>query len=239
MRKALKEMKADKCDPFSVYLIVPDVTSYVRLASTGGVYNLGVSILSSLSMRAKAAALLRGGFSFATSDFESLFKIFLDSELESHNRVAPGASTLRCVLLHEILTDTMLALRAPKLLETFYSHISNRHGLKPGFVTRNFASFVALLGELGLDREEVCIMTPFNAAGYQMAPSRQACETALSKVHQSRILAMSTLAAGYLTPMEAVDYLKHQDRLDGFVVGASSEQHLRETLGVFTKELSR
>ena len=73
-------------------------------------------------------------------------------------------------------------------------------------------------------------MSPFNKVGYQMNSSREVCESTLRKNPGIKLIAMSTLAAGYLKPKEAYDYLFNElDNISGVVVGVSSKEHAEET----------
>jgi hypothetical protein len=102
-------------------------------------------------------------------------------------------------------------------------------GIKPGFETRNFAYLVSKFREWSVDFGEIIIATPFNKVGFQMNPSRTECEKALADLPEPNTIAMSILAAGYLKPPEAIDYIQSLSNLKGVVVGVSKEQHARET----------
>jgi hypothetical protein len=110
-------------------------------------------------------------------------------------------------------------------------------GIKPGFETRNFAYLVNKFRDWDIDFKNVVIATPFNAVGFQMNPSKEECEKALVDVGASSVIAMSILAAGYLKPSEAIDYIKNLPHLKGVVIGVSKENHACETFRFLTKEL--
>jgi arginine repressor len=87
--------------------------------------------------------------------------------------------------------------------------------------------------------KDTVIMTPFNKAGFQMNPSRETCETALSSLNQEvNVIAMSTLAGGYLALDEAIDYLQSLPKLSGTIVGVSSTHHAQTTFRTFSKLLN-
>ena len=74
------------------------------------------------------------------------------------------------------------------------------------------------------------IMSPFNKVGYQMNSSKEICESTIRNNPEVKFIAMSTLAAGYLKPREAYDYLFNEvDNIAGVVVGVSSKEHAEET----------
>jgi hypothetical protein len=52
------------------------------------------------------------------------------------------------------------------------------------------------------------LATPFNKVGFLMNPSRTECEKASADLSEPTVIAMSILAAGYLKPKEAINYLQ-------------------------------
>ncbi len=73
------------------------------------------------------------------------------------------------------------------------------------------------------------IAAPFNAEGFQMCPSRAACEAALEELPDTDVIAFSILAAGHLGYTEAIDYVATLPRLRGVAVGVSKPEHARST----------
>jgi hypothetical protein len=110
-----------------------------------------------------------------------------------------------------------------------YIEFMPKLGIRPGFETRNFAYLVEKFKEWNIDFSQITIASPFNKIGFQMNPSRIKCEEALSGVTGSKVIAMSILAAGYLRPYEAMDYVLALPNLNGVVLGVSKEHHARET----------
>jgi hypothetical protein len=133
------------------------------------------------------------------------------------------------VLLHEVITDLGLSLQAKELFDSYMQHVRAKYHVPPGFVTRNFVRFVNLFRESGLSLKDIVIMTPFNKIGFQMNPSRQSCEASLLGLTEGTVVAMSTMAGGYLNLDEAVEYLRTLQNISGIVVGVSSEEHAQQT----------
>jgi hypothetical protein len=136
---------------------------------------------------------------------------------------------LKCVLLHEVITDLSISFGASDLLMAFANQIMDEYHVRPGFVTRNFSRFVAFASRSNLPLDRIVIVTPFNGAGFQMNPSREACEQTLSRLSAGHVIAMSILAAGFLKLNDAVRYLNKHPRINSFVVGASTNEHAKET----------
>ncbi len=68
---------------------------------------------------------------------------------------------------------------------------------------------------------------------FKMNPSREECERCLGE-YDVDVLAMSTLAAGYLKPKEAYEYLFSLPNIKSVVVGVSTREHAEETFGGYT-----
>ena len=91
--------------------------------------------------------------------------------------------------------------------------------------------------EWGIDLDHTVIATPFNKAGFQMNPSREECENILSSLSSPVVIAISVLAAGYLKPVEAVNYIESLPNIKGVAVGVSKEYHARETFKLLKENL--
>jgi triosephosphate isomerase len=76
---------------------------------------------------------------------------------------------------------------------------------------------------------DILIMTPFNSIGFQMNPSRESCETCLSRMSDANVIAMSILAGGYISLNDAVTYVRHCSGISGVAVGVSSLDHAENT----------
>jgi aryl-alcohol dehydrogenase-like predicted oxidoreductase len=74
-------------------------------------------------------------------------------------------------------------------------------------------------------------MSPFNKIGFQMNPSREACELVARKTRNLDLIAMSILSSGMLGLDEALAYIKSFPEIRSVVVGASSEEHAKATFG--------
>ncbi len=144
---------------------------------------------------------------------------------------------LASVLLNEIIGDMGLALDLDWLFKSFITYLSER-GIMPGFNTRNFPYLVRKFNEWGIDLDEILIATPFNKVGFQMNPSKKACEKTLMTISKPTVLAISVLAAGYFKPIEALDYLNLLNNLRGLIIGVSTEEQAQETFKLFKKRLS-
>jgi uncharacterized protein (DUF486 family) len=119
-----------------------------------------------------------------------------------------------------------------------YSDFALKHDLVPGFNTCNFAFLTSRLKDWGIEPSSVVVAAPFNKIGFQMNPSRAACEEALKTVNCPVLLAISVLAAGYLKPAEAIEYLATLQNLKGVAVGVSKESQAEEIFKLLKQKLA-
>ena len=228
----------EKVEP-SLYAIVPYAYEYVRLAAqVGGVSGLAKRVAKQVVTSANLKAAAFGLYGIINNfDFSSFLKAYI---LYEHSRIKSAAGKnahIKSILLHEIITEMALALNMDWLFRSYVKFMSGL-GIQPGFETRNFAYLVSKLREWQIDFGKVTIATPFNKVGFQMNPSKEKCEESLQIAADSEIIAMSVLAAGYLKPPDAIDYLRCLPNISGVVIGVSKEHHAQETFKLLRKTLT-
>ena len=233
----LQEVCKKEIKNLSLHAIVPYAYEYVRLATqAGGITGLAKKIGKQVIATMNVKAIVTGLKGVVRTDPVSLMKAYMLYEISRIRSVTRGKANLDSVMLHEIITEVALALNLDWL---FRSYIDFMWKLKiqPGFETRNFAYLVRKFKEWDIDFRKIAIVTAFNRVGFQMNPSKIECEKALGTIPESKVTAMSILAAGYLKPPEAIDYIRTLPNLKGVVIGVSKEQHARETFGLFKERL--
>jgi hypothetical protein len=233
----LKSMKADEGPErsFGLYPIMPYAEGYVRVVNEKGMLGLVMEIMSRLPLPTKTKFLIQGGISAVTFDPVKMLRAYVDMELASYLQVKPDNAKIQAVVLHEVFTDLAVSFELKDLLTSFTEHVHDKYGVKPGFVTRNFAKFVDFLQDAGISWKDLTVMTPFNKIGFQMNPSREACEAKLPKLSNGEVIAMSILAAGYLQLNEAIEYVNSLPNLTGVTVGVSSQEHAEETFTILSR----
>ena len=70
-----------------------------------------------------------------------------------------------------------------------------------------------------------------------MIPSKEKCELALAVMPKPNVVAISIMAAGYLNPIEAIDYIAHLPNIKGVAVGVSKGKHANETFQLLREKL--
>jgi hypothetical protein len=219
----------------NLYALVPYAYEYVRLATHAGG-------LPGLAKRFAQQVLLSGNLKTAgvglkgvlTSNPIDIMKAYLSYEIIRIKSSAKNRGVLRSVLLHEVITDMALALNLENLVKSYIKFMIE-HGIEPGFETRNFSYFVKKFKEWDINFEGLIIASPFNKIGFYMNPSKAECEKALANVSGSTVIMMSILAAGYLKPAEAIDYVLGLPNAKGIVVGVSTEQQARDTFRLLAR----
>ncbi|MEM1582421.1 MAG: hypothetical protein QXK89_07940 [Candidatus Bathyarchaeia archaeon] len=212
-----------------LYAIIPYAYEYVKMASAaGGVPGLAKRMVREIVFSGNVRAMVSGLNGVSRSDLKSLIKTYLLYEVSRVKRSAGGEARLESVMLHQLLTDLCLGLGLDWVFK-FYIESLLKSGITPGFNTGNFAFLVKKFREWGISLEDVVIAAPFNKVGFQMVPSSEECEKALASLPKPNVLAISILAAGYLKPEEAVDYIAGLPNIKGVAVGVSKEKHATQT----------
>lgn len=213
----------------NLYAIVPYAYEYVRIAThAGGLPGLAKRFAIQVLRSGNLKTAFIGLKGVLTSNPIDIMKAYLDYEIMRIKASAKNRGILRSVLLHEVITDMAIALNLETLVKSYIKFMID-HDIEPGFETRNFSYFVNKFKEWDIDFKGLIIAAPFNKIGFYMNPSKAECEKALADVSGSTVIMMSILAAGYLKPSEAIDYIHGLPNANAIVVGVSNEQQARET----------
>jgi len=222
-----------------LYAIVPYAYEYVKLATqVGGILGLAKKLSKDILLSRNVSAITMGLKGIARTDPISLMKAYLLYEINRIRYSAGKQANLRSLVLHEMITDMALALNLDWFFKSYVDYILNL-GLTPGFNTCNFPWLVNKFKEWNLDLHNIVAVAPFNQAGFLMNPSKMDCEKALESTPEPILIAISILAAGYLKPSEAIDYIANLPNINGVAVGVSKESHARETFKLLKEKLNR
>jgi hypothetical protein len=222
-----------------LYALVPYAYEYVRAATQlGGISGLAKKIGKQVLVSGNLGAIAMGLKGIIKADLAELMKMYLSYELSRIKSSAGRNAGLDCVLLHEIITDMGLGLNLDWLFKIYVDFMLKLE-IKPGFETRNFVYLTKKFREWIMDFEDIVIAAPFNKVGFQMNPSKTECEKALASLPGPNLIAMSILAAGYLKPPEAVNYIQSLPNLGGTVVGVSKEVHACETFNLLRERFEK
>ena len=224
----LQRLKQDHYQhEFGIHLMLPDMERFRKVIMAGGTIGVAKELYSGVGWGAKITAAAHSAHALMRSDYSELIESYLGLELSRLASVLPSGARVSSILAHEQLTDMVLALGGTRMLLEFIKRVRSR-GIMPGFVTRNFPLFVDTFSGT-IDWKEVRVMTPFNPIGFQMTPTRTACENSISKVSSENLSAISLLAGGRVSLKEGLAYLRQMHSIRSIVVGTSSPAHARET----------
>ena len=210
-----------------LYPLLPYAQKYITRANEVGLVNVAFEALSQTTLREKFSMGWQVAKGVVTKDLLAMISALVRLELKMFRGLDVGA-----VFLHDVLTDLLLALRLREVFAFYIEEIRAAHGADGAFATKNLPLLCSSFEEWQLPPPVV--MTHFNKAGFHMNPSREACEKAM-QLHGPDVMAMGTLASGFLKPDEAYAYLATVPNIRSVVVGVSSPNHVSETFAAIRK----
>lgn len=223
------DREAQLSSTWRVYPLVPYIQKYVRGANEKGLVTLVKDTLAQSSAAQKLSWLLRGGRGLFAKDIHRALKILIDLEMLPFEGRQLGA-----VFLHDALVDLALGLGIESVLEVFREHVEKRYHVPAGLVTKNLPTLRTRLETLGWS--DTLVMASFNAIGFLVNPSVAECAAAIRKPGIT-FVAMSTLAAGALSPDNAYSFLSDYSSIGSVVVGMSRPEHVTETIAAIRRHL--
>lgn len=213
----------DLLEKMEFYPIMPYVQGYVAKVTEKGTVGAMNEIFSGISTKNKFKVLMKGSVGYLKKDVDSLVESFIDIELDSIK-----SAKIKTVFLHDVITDLCVGLDLRNVMTKFLDYVKTRHDIEVGLVTKNFPLLIKKLDEW--DIEPPRIMTSFNPIGFQMNPNKQECEKIIEKF--KNVIAMNTLAGGFVKPEEAARYISNLG-LPSAVIGMSTKKHALESINAF------
>jgi hypothetical protein len=209
-----------------LYPAMPYAHKYANLVSEKGILGAVSEVLGgSRSASNVLRSVVRAGIGAMQQDPIAVMRLLVDAELQMFRGLR-----IEAIFLQNIVTDLLFGMGAGKALKEFVDYARMQHGLDAGFITMNLPALSKFVIESGIERPLLC--ASFNKAGYLMNPSRQSYEYTVREGKQ-RFIAMSVFASGGVRPEEAIQYVCDFDGIDAVLFGASSRQHIEETVRLF------
>ena len=134
------------------------------------------------------------------------------------------------VFLHDAVSDLLLSLGIPEVFQEFQLTVKKHFNARPGIATKNLGLLRQKFSDWGL--EFPVVLTHVNSVGYHVNPSIVDHEREL-RTGSLDVMAMGTLASGYLQPREAARYVRKFPCVKSVVVGVSSRTHIDQTFPAF------
>ncbi len=209
-----------------LYPAMPYAHKYANLVTDKGIAGAVTEVLrGSESASSALRTVIRAGVGALQQDPIAVMRLLIDAELQPFRGLRVEA-----IFLQNIVTDLLFGMGARKALKEFVSYAMGRYGVDAGFITMNLPALSKYLIECGIERPLIC--ASFNKSGYLMNPSRESYEAAVQEDKQ-RFVAMSVFASGAVPPDEAADYVSGFDKIEAVLFGASSKEHIEETVEMF------
>ena len=168
--------------------------------------------------------MAKGSMAVLGKDAIKLMQMLIDVEMN----IFKGLN-VRAVFLQNIVTDLILGFGIRELFFKYCEYIRKKYNAIPGLITQNMPYLLNKLKEW--DIKKVVICSSYNKIGYLMSPDVASySEAALANnIEDYQLMAMSTLASGAIPAKEAYEFI-NQQKIQSVVFGASSKQHIEETL---------
>lgn len=229
----LKHLHQDYSSNPPLYAITPAAGESARgMGAFGGVDGLVRTSVKQIISSKNFKAMSMGVYGGLTLKPDMLLCSFISLERSRIRTVAGKHANIKSVMLHEIVTDLALSLDLDWLFKSYIDFLI-KEKIQPGFETRNFSYLINKFNSWNIDLSKVTIAAPFNKIGFLMLPSKEICEKTLASLPASNVIAISVLAAGYLKPREAAQYIRTQPNLSGVAIAVSKEQQAHETFKAF------
>jgi len=204
-----------------IFPLLPYAQKYVTRANELGMVRVVTSTLSEASLRDKAGLGIDFLRTVLRRDPLDMVRALMRLELRMFRNL-----DVPVVFLHDALADLLLALDQPRVFGVFQQTLKKRFGTRAGVATKNLPYLIRRFEQWGL--HPPVFLTHVNKAGFHVNPGIADCEAVLQRT-DLEVMAMGTLASGYLAPDEAFAYVGSLPAVKSLVVGASSREHIAET----------
>lgn len=225
MLEFLEYYKKNKTFDIDFYLQLPNIQSYIQKMNEQGLSALIFDIVRHGGLKTTTTTLLDDIINYIKKDYISIGLSFLKFEIEPFRDI-----NIKALLLHNVITDLLLSLRVSTAFKEYCTYVEDSIEITPGFITLNFDLLRKSFEKW--DIKTHLIMTPVNPGGYDMNPSKEVIEKDIRN-YPNEVIAMNILGGGAFSPTDAYKYLKSFNKIEYCVVGASSNEHLKELIDIF------
>ena len=205
--------------------LLPYAQKYVTKANEVGMVRAVTGMLSEASMRDRLGLGVDFVRTVLRRDPVDMVRALTRLELRVFRSLP-----IPVVFLHDAISDLLLSLGTPKVFDIYRSTLLKRFGARAGVATKNLPLLLERFRAWGL--EVPVILTHVNKAGFHINPSLEAHEKCL-RDGQLEVMAMGTLASGFLKPIEAATYVRQFPAVKSVVIGTSTPSHITETFAPY------
>lgn len=215
----------------NLYPSIPYAHKYANLVAEKGILGALMDVILSGNVAKNVTSILtKGGYSFFEKDIIKTMQLLIDIEVNIYRNL-----NIKVIFLQNIVTDLLLGAGLKDIFIAYHEYIKDKFNAEPGFVTLNLPKLVNLLLDCGIDNPIVC--SSINKLGFNMNPDISSYEKTI-KEKPFQPIAMSIFASGAINPEQAVKYVCRQPNIKAIVFGASSKQHINETIKLIENEWS-
>jgi hypothetical protein len=209
------------------YPSIPYPHKYANSISEKGIFpTINDILFKDNSALGVLGMMTKGGLAVVNKDVIKLMQMLIDIEMKIFKDL-----NFQVVFLQNIITDLILGYNSKEIFAEYCNYIKLKYGVLPGLITQNMPYLLAKLKEWQI--EEVVICTSFNKIGYLMSPDVASYinEASNNDSGKYQIMAMSTLASGAISAIDAYDFINQQN-IQSVVFGASSKKNIDQTVSL-------
>ncbi len=208
----------EKYKGFKIYPCMPYAHKYANAVTELGI----IGALKEYLPGNIFTTFAKGGLAFAKKDFISMGELLIDAEMKMFRGIDTPV-----IFIQNVLTDLILGLGMKEVFKAYHEYIIKKYNVEPGYITMNLPMLLDVFDELGIKNPIVC--SSINKIGFRMSGGITVYEKTIAE-REFRPIAMQVLAAGALRPAEAFDYVCKQKKIESILFGASSRDHIKESM---------
>lgn len=212
-----------------IYPGIPSTTKILRMTAEMGITKTLMYFLSNTTMKEKAKILVSGGKGLINKDIISIFKTLIEVELSIFKEL-----NIKGVFLSNNINDLALGLDLGDIFREYVS-ILEKKDIIPCFNTINLPFFVQKMKDYQI--KPLPVMAAANKLGFFVNPSLHEFEDVLNK-EDVRLVVMSSLASGQLSPTEAYEYIGTLPNVEAITFGASTKEHIYQNVKIINSTIN-
>jgi hypothetical protein len=213
----------EKYKGFKIYPCMPYAHKYANAVTELGI----IGALKEYLPGNIFGTLAKGGLAFAKKDFIAMMELLIDAEM----KMFKGIDT-PVIFIQNVLTDMILGLGLKDIFPAYHQYIIKKYNAEPGYITMNLPLLLNVLEGAGIKNPIIC--SSINKIGFRMSGGMQLYEKTIAS-GKFRPIAMQVLAAGALRPQEAFEYVCKQPKIESILFGASSRDHIKQSIEIIQK----
>lgn len=218
---AIIKREPDRWEGLRFYPGMPYAHKYANAVTEHGYFDALKQLLPSGGI---VDAMMRGGKALMTRDVASVATLLIDAEMKPfHGLETP------VIFLQNVVTDLILGLGYNDAFRIFADHVRDRYKAEPGFFSMNLPMLLPALASAGIDNPIVCANV--NKAAFRMSGGIDAYRAAARR-WPVRVIAMSVLASGAISPREAIEWVVNEPYVESILFGASSRRNIESTVSL-------